>query len=363
MIVTHKIKMDLTNRGITPVVDVMQDDQYSRNLEISLYTGNGAFALPEECAVLIRYKKPDGQGGFYDSMPDGTRAWSADGNAVTVALAPQVCTVAGNVSLNIVLLCGCRQLSSFEISLRVGKCSQGNFDSAKYVNISNFLPQAVGASVGQLLKVAEVDVDGKVTAVAAEDRGASIADMMLIVNAVSDGENYELDHTMEQINAAYDAGKMVYCRLDGSTILPLTTSSAELTLFSGIGLAGNDVGLAFLACFNTDDLTGTFGGGISLATEANIPESLPNPESLRFTGAVVARYRGDASVTVRIPECVPVPPTAAVGQVMAVSAVNDIGVVAAWQAVDPLVITSSGGSKYKIIVDDSGNLSTQAVSE
>ena len=37
MIVTHKIKMDLTQWGPPPCIDVVQDDKYSRNIQISLF--------------------------------------------------------------------------------------------------------------------------------------------------------------------------------------------------------------------------------------------------------------------------------------------------------------------------------------
>ena len=99
MIVTNKIKMDLTNRSLTPTVDVMQDDQMSRNLEISLYSGFEPFVLPENCVALVRYKKANGNSGIYDAMPDGTPAWSIASNVVTISLAPQVCNTAGKVSL------------------------------------------------------------------------------------------------------------------------------------------------------------------------------------------------------------------------------------------------------------------------
>ena len=69
MIVTNKIKMDLTNRSLTPTVDVMQDDQMSRNLEISLYSGFEAFVLPENCVALVRYKKRMATAAFMMHCP------------------------------------------------------------------------------------------------------------------------------------------------------------------------------------------------------------------------------------------------------------------------------------------------------
>jgi hypothetical protein len=366
MIVTHKLKMDLLNRGTRPVIDVMQDDRYSRNIAISLFSGHEAFTLPEGCNVLVRYKKSDGVGGIYDTLPDGNQAWLIEGNAVTVALAPQVCTVAGNVLLTVMLLAGQQQLSSFEICLDVRPDPISDFESEKYMNIAAFLPQVMNAAVGQYLKVAAVDAFGKVSqltteAVTASGGGSSDA---LIVNATPNGYLYDLDCPVAQIRSCFEAGQMVYCRKDGAILLPLVMCTEDVILFAGLGYADMTILGMFVINFAQGDMVGTYGGHMRMATMENIPTipaDLPNPYSLEFIGAVNANYNGSTPVTVRIPVSVPVPATASVGQVMAVKAVTQTNVLAAWEAIDPGVVTSAGGKKFKIIVDESGNLSTQAV--
>jgi hypothetical protein len=106
MIITHKIKMDLTRRELVPPIDMAQDDKYSRNLELALFCGNKAVIPPQDCAVLVRYQKSDGHGGCYDTLPDGTTAWHTSGNTLTVALAPQVLTVSGRTELIVTILAG-----------------------------------------------------------------------------------------------------------------------------------------------------------------------------------------------------------------------------------------------------------------
>ena len=365
MIVTHKLKMDLLNRGMRPVIEVMQDDRYSRNIAISLFSGHEAFVLPEGCQVLVRYKKSDGVGGVYDTLPDGNLAWRIEENVVTVAMAPQVCTVAGNVQMTVMLLAGEQQLSSFEICLDVRPDPIGDYESEKYMNIAAFLPQVMNAAVGQYLKVAAVDAFGKVSqlttdAVVAAGGGSSDA---LIVNATPNGYRYDLDHPLEEIRSCFAAGRMVYCRKDGAILLPLVMCTEDMVLFAGLGYADMTILGVFVINFAQGDMVGTYGGQMQMATMENIPEiptDLPNPYSLEFIGAVNANYNGSAPVTVRIPVSVPVPATASVGQVMAVKTVTQTNVVAAWEAVDPWVITSAGGKKFKIAVDENGNLSTQA---
>ena len=176
MILAHQFSLDLVKWGLPPCIDVMQDDKYSRNLEISLYANGRPFAPEDACTVLVRYKKADGIGGVYDTLPDGTKAGQLSGNVVTVALAPQVCNVAGNVELVLTLISGTSELSSFSLQLSVHKIPRGMSSSREYVNITGFIPQPVSAEVGEFLMVGAVAHAGKVTAV----RTKSISDITSI---------------------------------------------------------------------------------------------------------------------------------------------------------------------------------------
>lgn len=125
MIITHKIKMDLLEPGQMPRLHAVQDDQYSRNLEMSLYSGGAEWEIPEEVTVVIRYCKPDGTGGEYNLLPDDSTAWTAEGNVLTIALAPQVMTVPGMVTLSAVLVSGEKQISTFTVCLNVKPAVKG----------------------------------------------------------------------------------------------------------------------------------------------------------------------------------------------------------------------------------------------
>ncbi len=164
MIVTTKISMDLTNAALQQTVDVMQDDKYSRDLRIALYSGNDPVILPQITGVLIRYCKPDGKKGVYDTLPDGSCAWHISGNEVTVRLAPQTCTVPGKVQLSISLLQGEAQLSCFQLCLQVQPLPQANMPSEDYENTLLCLPQCSGAEAGRYLQVSQVDNAGRVMA-------------------------------------------------------------------------------------------------------------------------------------------------------------------------------------------------------
>lgn len=174
MIVTHKLTMDLARAGVSPRVDVSQDDRYTRNLEIRLQANGAPFYPPKGCSLLIRYEKPDKTGGSYDTLPDGSAAWSVSENLLTVALAPQVCTVPGTVHMVISLLLNEAEISSFALLLDVHKLPKGIKPSREYVNITGFVPQPEQAKVGQYLMVMDVDDFGRVTVMGAAGGAATL---------------------------------------------------------------------------------------------------------------------------------------------------------------------------------------------
>ena len=174
MIVTHKLTMDLGRAGVPPRIDVSQDDRYSRNLEIRLMANGGPFCPPKGCNLLIRYEKPDKTGGSYDALPDGSRAWRLSENLLTVALAPQVCTVPGTVHMVVSFLQNQAEISSFALLLDVHKLPKGIKPSRDYVNITGFVPQPEQAKVGQYLMVMGVDEFGRVTVMGAAGEAATL---------------------------------------------------------------------------------------------------------------------------------------------------------------------------------------------
>lgn len=135
MNVSTKIKMDLTKPILGLTVHAVQGDAYSRDLQIALYRDLSAWTIPTGTTVSVRYAKPDKTQGYYDTMPDGTSAWSFQDNILTVQLAPQVLTVAGCVKVQIELVLGTHILSTFTLNLYVeADPSAGVLKSEDYVN-------------------------------------------------------------------------------------------------------------------------------------------------------------------------------------------------------------------------------------
>ena len=135
MNVTTKMKMDLQRPDINLSMDAVQGDCYSRSLEITLYSGVVPWTIPEGTIVAVRYHKPDGTKGYYDTMPDGDTAWNIQDNTLTVKLAPQMLTVSGTVLAQIEMIQGVKMLSTFGMKIYVAaNPAAGCLKSEDYVN-------------------------------------------------------------------------------------------------------------------------------------------------------------------------------------------------------------------------------------
>lgn len=169
MYVKHAIEMELTGQTVLPMVEVVEGDQYVRRLELALLSNGESWQIPEDAAAVIRFQKPDGTGGEYDTLPDGTAGWSASGNLLTVTLAPQVTTCPGGVMLSVELLRGNARIRTFSILLNVHAAIPQGLESGTYFRFDGLLPAPASAKVGQYFRVAAVNESGAVTKIEAVD--------------------------------------------------------------------------------------------------------------------------------------------------------------------------------------------------
>lgn len=143
MIITHKLQpMDLTHKQNTSRVDIVQDDKYSRDIEFTLTSNGVAWQIPDGTTAIVRYKKPDGTGGNYDTLPDGSTAYQINGNVLTVALAPQVCTVQGPVQLSVGIIHGSAEINTFTVNIAVHPNPGAEYQSEDYIRLSGAVPNS-----------------------------------------------------------------------------------------------------------------------------------------------------------------------------------------------------------------------------
>lgn len=143
MLITQKITLDLMRSGVPPVVNVMQADTNTRAVEASLYAGGVPFSFAEDgdVTISVAYKKPDGTGGWYDVLPDGSTAATITGNVVTAKLAPQVLSVPGTVcaTLRIENIGETHRVSTFPFVIQVDADPGSNATvSENYYTVQNW---------------------------------------------------------------------------------------------------------------------------------------------------------------------------------------------------------------------------------
>lgn len=135
MTVTHDIDMDLLRPGVRPLVRAVQGERCSRVLCFHLTQGGTAWSVPEGAGAAVRFRKADGTGGIYDSLPDGTAACTLSANTVSVTLAPQTLTCAGPAAVQAELYLGEQVLATFSVCLLVEEDPSAGADpSEDYYN-------------------------------------------------------------------------------------------------------------------------------------------------------------------------------------------------------------------------------------
>lgn len=174
MEIIHKLVMDLETKTPTKWIELPRGDANTRKIRFLLKTNQDPWIIPDGVVALIRYQKSDGTKGEYDTLPDGTSAWSAEGNILTVTLAPQVQSAAGEVMLYVCLRLDGLVLNTFAVELHVLAMEDGSeakrIDASEnYYCITRVLPGPESAAVGQYLCVEAVDANNRVTRVKAVD--------------------------------------------------------------------------------------------------------------------------------------------------------------------------------------------------
>jgi len=174
LIITHKLKMNLEEGELNQRLEMPLGDVGSRQIELMLYSRQNPWTIPDGVAVLIRYKKPDGTNGEYDTLPDGTAAWSVSGNALKLLLAPQILEAAGSVLLYASMYLEEKVLHTFAVEICVkapfdGKRAGSAVSSKDYAYVTSILRSPAQAQKDQVLTVGAVDAYGRVTEVEAVD--------------------------------------------------------------------------------------------------------------------------------------------------------------------------------------------------
>lgn len=150
MKVVHKHRITLDERQSKIYIDVMQADANTRVLEFSLYSGGTAWNVPDGVSVAIAYCGASGRGA-YDTLQDGTVAYTVAGNVVTVVVTPQAIAMHGDTDLTIVFTDGNgKQLSPFCVTLAVKKNPAVNATRPPdYINLRQWMSEELLSQLHQ----------------------------------------------------------------------------------------------------------------------------------------------------------------------------------------------------------------------
>lgn len=147
---TKTIQVDFQNPGAQQIVYVVQEDNLSRQIAFHIFSGGAEWIIPDGTLVTVRYYKPDGTFGHYDTLPDGESAYSVDKNIVLVTLAPQMLVISGDVQMQLNLYDGTgSSIATFSTVVRVSKniVPSDVVESSTYFNLlTNKISTAVSSA-------------------------------------------------------------------------------------------------------------------------------------------------------------------------------------------------------------------------
>lgn len=141
------------------------------------------------------------------------------------------------------------------------------------------------------------------------------------INALGDSDDTTLDQLSEVV---------AYIKSNRGLIDAITTSKVSVS----------DIVDNLTTNVSNKPLSAAQGVALKALIDAiSVPDKLPNPNALTFTGAVTGTYDGSAPLEVAIPsgggtsgDYIPVPAAAEVGQTVVVKAVDETGKPTEWEA-------------------------------
>ena len=96
MNVNHALSLNVSSASVPPTLHMTQGDSNSRSIVAALFSGASPFNIPAGTSVMVRFGKPDGTGGLYDTTESGSPVVFS-GNTVTAPVAAQMVSVPGVV--------------------------------------------------------------------------------------------------------------------------------------------------------------------------------------------------------------------------------------------------------------------------
>ena len=184
MSINQNVDLNLSASIMPPVLHMAQGDSNSRTIVATLWDGTSGFTIPSDAVVMVRFGKPDGTGGLYDTTEGGQKV-SYSGNVVTAPVAAQMLAVAGAVKAQIDIYGGgekqqAEKLATFRFRVEVepSAYADAKIISSDYYNVlSSQIAAAVeaGAKADQAVQAAQQATEAASSASQSQAAAASSA--------------------------------------------------------------------------------------------------------------------------------------------------------------------------------------------
>lgn len=173
MNINQELTLNLSADGIPPRLHMVQGDANTRTVVATLWDGAQPYAVSAASAVMIRFRKPDGTGGLYDTTESGAQV-TVSGNTVTAPVATQMLAVAGVVQAQVDIYGtatgkAAEKLATFRFAVEVAPSVYPDAEiiSSDYFNI-------IAADIGKAVEAA-ARAEAAQAAASAAQQGAETA--------------------------------------------------------------------------------------------------------------------------------------------------------------------------------------------
>lgn len=247
---TTTLELNLQYPNHATTMYAVQNDRLSRKISAVLADGATAWTPPTGSLAIVRFIKPDGTMGFYDTDENDDPAVTWTENVATITLAEQVLTVAGDVWCQVNFYnAGEERLSTFKwkIVVQENVIDDETIESTDYFNI-------LTTEIAEILSVIE-NLPVPATATPLMDGTADFG---------SSGKYAREDHRHPTDTNLWNAIKSGYPKLDGKKIIVYGDSiSDENSHGSGVDMQPNWVAYLRDHCNATIDNRSVSGKSIT----------------------------------------------------------------------------------------------------
>ena len=217
MNIKHSIGLNLSADAIPGRLHMVQGDANSRTIVATLWDGAQLYSIPTEAAVMVRFRKPDGTGGLYDTTESGNKV-SYAGSIVTAPVATQMLAVAGDVFAEINIFgsgsgTAAERLATFRFIVEVSPCvlPDAEIISSDYYNI-------LASDIADAKAAADLAKDYAAAAKQSADSAATSVEGAVKYNTPQTLTDAQKQQARDNINAPapYTAGENI--SISGSVI-------------------------------------------------------------------------------------------------------------------------------------------------